>query len=348
VGNEVQDIAPLSGLRNAYSLWLNENRISDLRPLAGLTQLEGLWLDGNQIADLRPLAGLTNLRDYGSITEIEEAMLGLWIGEQNMTRPTVMQTEPLVLENPLFHPNGTRIAPSQISDGGTYTAPNLRWTGLPADTERVTYDFIQMITIGAASDFFYGTVIQPLSATPFTDVQRRDWFHDAVAFVFDHGIINGTTATTFEPTGPLSRAMMVTVLYRMAGTPGVTGQPAFTDVPPDEWFSDAVVWAYAQGIVQGVTAEIFAPVALITRQEVAVILHRYAQAMGEDVTVPEDLQLAQFTDRDTVSDWAWEAMRWSVYNGLVGGSTPTTINPLGTAVRAECAMILMRYIQRFG
>jgi len=348
VGNQVQDISPLSELRNTYSLWLNENRISDLRPLAELTQLEGLWLDGNQIADLRPLAGLTNLWDFESITEVDDFMLGLWVGEQNMTRPTVVQTNPLVLENPLFHPNGTRIAPSQISHGGTYAAPNLRWAGLPANTAQVTYTFIQSITIGSATDLFYGTVEQPLSVTPFTDVRRGDWFHDAVAFVFGHEIINGTTATTFDPDGPLSRAMMVTVLYRMEGEPAVTGQPAFADVPPDTWFSDAILWAYDQEIVQGVAPGMFAPERLITRQEVATILHRYAQITGENITVPAGVQLAQFTDRDAVSDWAWEAMRWSVHNGLVTGATPTTMNPQGTATRAECATFLMRYIQRFG
>jgi len=343
--NQIESLGPLSGMNRLLSLWLNDNRISDLQPLAGLTQLEGLWLDSNRIVDLRPLAGLVNIY---TPTAAEDFMFGLWLGEQLIARPMVMQTNPLVLENPLFLPDGARIAPLQISNNGTYVAPNLQWTGLPANTLQVTYIFAASVTIGTATDAIYGMVVQPLSATPFTDVSREDWFHDAVVFVYNRGIMQGASATIFDPEYVLTRAMVATVLYRMAGEPAVTGQPTFADVPADEWFSNAIVWAHSRGIVTGRTQEIFAPADPITRQEVAVMLHRYAQAMGQNVFVPIGVQLGQFTDRDEIGNWAWEAMRWSVHNEIITGSTPTTLRPLGEADRAECATILMRYIQRFG
>jgi len=348
VGNQIQDIAPLSGLRNAYSLWLNENRISDLRPLAGLTQLRGLWLDGNQIADLRPLAGLANLRDLGEVMETDDFMLGLWIGGQNMTRPTVMQTNPLVLENPLFHPDGTRIAPFQISDGGAYTEPNLRWTELPANTEQVTYAFLQNITIGSASDFFYGTVVQPLSVTPFSDIHRGQWFHDAVAFVFDRDVMNGTSPTTFDPGGTLTRAHVARMLWNVEGQPPVEFRPIFTDVPEtDTWYRDAVVWAGENGIVLGYQGR-FDPHGNITREQFAIMMFRYARFAEQDITMPTDFTLNQFTDQGAVSSWALNYVRWAVYVELITGTPEGRIAPQGTAVRAEAATILMRYIQRFG
>jgi len=355
--NQVQDLSPLAGMNRLVELWASDNRINDIGPLAGKTTLEALLLEDNQISDLRPLAGMTrmlaltldnnrvsDLRPLAGMANVEL----LWLGRQNITLPTVRVSEPLMIENNVFQPNGARIAPSQISNNGTYTVPNIRWTNLPATVERVTYSFSQPVTVGHVTNIFFGTVTQPLSNTPFVDVQRGDWFHDAVAFVSSRNIMGGTTATTFEPHTQLNRAMLVTVLHRMAGSPVVAYRPVFQDVPTGQWFSRAVVWAFDNNIVTGVSETHFAPWDPITREQFATMMHRFAQFNGHNVVVSPAVNLNQFTDRGDISSWAWEAMRWSVHTGLITGTTDTTLAPQGSASRAQCAVIIMRYVQRFG
>ena len=181
----------------------------------------------------------------------------------------------------------------------------------------------------------------------FNDVRGENWFAEAVQFVFARNIMEGTSPTTFEPNAPLTRAMVVTVLYRMMGEPSVTYSPIFHDVPSGLWFSDAVVWGYNQGIVEGMGQGRFAPHENITREQFAAMMHRFAQFNGHAQPVPATFSLAQFTDSNAVSYWALDGMTWNVYNGIITGMTPTTLAPRGTTTRAECAMVLMRYIQTF-
>jgi len=181
--------------------------------------------------------------------------------------------------------------------------------------------------------------------TPFTDVPWGAWFHDAIAFVHDHNLMQGTTPILFAPNATLTRAMAVTILYRMAGEPAVTDRQVFGDVAANRWYSDAVLWAFDAGLITGITPDTFAPGTNITREQFATMLHRYAQYMGQDTSVPPDFALGQFTDYGNMSDWAQEAMRWSVYTGLITGTTPTTLSPQDTVTRAQCATILMRYMQ---
>ncbi|MCL2392749.1 MAG: S-layer homology domain-containing protein [Oscillospiraceae bacterium] len=181
----------------------------------------------------------------------------------------------------------------------------------------------------------------------FVDVPAGAWHHDAVAFVFERGIMQGTSATTFEPNTNLSRAMVATILYRLAGEPEVTYRAIFGDVASGRWYSDAVTWAFDTGVVMGFDANTFAPSANITREQFATMMFRFAQFNDEAGVVPESFTLNQIADQDSIGAWAREAMLWSVYNELITGMTPTTLVPQGTTTRAQAATILMRYIQAF-
>ena len=178
------------------------------------------------------------------------------------------------------------------------------------------------------------------TGTGFTDVPSDAWYAEAVKYVTEQGLMNGTSETAFSPMLSMSRSMLVTVLYRLAGEPDA-GECAFTDVASGTWYTDAVAWAAANGVVTGTTTTTFAPDAAITRESLAVILYRYAemkeQAQGEKG------DLTAFADGASVSDWAAEAMAWAVGEGILTGKSGNTLDPQGTATRAEVATILMRF-----
>ena len=172
----------------------------------------------------------------------------------------------------------------------------------------------------------------------FTDVTTANWYADAVAYAVEHGLMNGVSATTFEPNSTMSRAMMVTVLYRMAGSPAVSGENVFTDVPNGSWYADAVTWGVENGLVTGTTDTTYEPNAGIIREQMATLLWRYAGS--PDVSGSDGLD--QFTDAASISGYARTAMAWASQQGLVNG-TNGTLSPRGSATRAEIATILMRY-----
>lgn len=177
---------------------------------------------------------------------------------------------------------------------------------------------------------------------PFTDVAKDAWYFDAVQYVYENELFNGTGATSFSPNAQMNRAMLATVLYRLAGEPAVTGEgAAFTDVAQGTWYTDAVAWASGSGIVTGYGDGLFGSTDSITREQLAVMLYRYAQLMKLDTAVSKDL--SAFTDAGTVSTWATDAMAWAYGEGLITGRTATTLVPQGTATRAEVATIFMRF-----
>jgi len=190
-------------------------------------------------------------------------------------------------------------------------------------------------------------LIIPLADSPFTDVGRGYWFNNAVAFVFNEGIMQGTDTTTFAPNAPLSRAMLVTILHRLADEPAPTASHGFGDVAAGQWYADAVAWAFESGIVLGVSDDRFAPGDPITREQFATMLHRYAVFAGLDTTIPADVRIDGFVDAYRVSDWAEDAKLWAYYHGLITGRTVTAIVPYGTAIRAEAAAILQRFVDAF-
>lgn len=177
---------------------------------------------------------------------------------------------------------------------------------------------------------------------PFTDVNTDDWFAEAVQYVLDNEIMNGTSATTFGPNTTTTRGMIVTILYRLEGEPDAAAS-SFTDVASNMYYADAINWAAANGIVNGVSEISFAPDNQITREQMAAILYRYAQFKGYDVTASNDL--SSYTDASQISEYATTAMQWANAEELITGRTSTTLAPQGTATRAEVATILMRFCE---
>lgn len=180
---------------------------------------------------------------------------------------------------------------------------------------------------------------------PYTDVKEGAWYYQAVQYAVNQGLFQGTTESTFSPNGTMSRAMAVTVLYRLAGSPEVEGTVDFTDVDAEAYYYRALVWAWEAGIVQGVDAERFAPQSMVTREQLVSLLYRYAQTQNMDVS--EKADLGDYADAEQVSAYAREAMAWAIGNGIVEGVDAATLAPKGTATRAQAAAILMRFLENF-
>lgn len=175
---------------------------------------------------------------------------------------------------------------------------------------------------------------------PYTDVAANDWFYDAVSYVTEKGIMNGTSATTFAPKGTTTRAMLVTMLWRMEGKPVVNYNMNFSDVAGDAYYAEAVRWAASEKIVEGYSSERFGSNNPVTREQIATILYRFAQYKQQDVSGQNDL--SAFTDASAVKDYAKKAMGWAVDAGLING-IGNTLKPAGDANRAQVATMLMRF-----
>lgn len=196
----------------------------------------------------------------------------------------------------------------------------------------------------SGSDDDTGSGSEGGSGLGFTDVSRTDWFYDAVAFVVENGYFNGTSATTFSPDSPMTRAMFVTVLGRLAGVDvdnNATG--GFTDVKAGSYYAGYVAWAAENGIVNGTSATTFSPDGLVTREQMAAFLYRYAKYQGMDVTASSDA-LDAFSDADAVSGWAREAMAWATDRQIING-TGHGVAPQATATRAQVAQIILNFSQ---
>ena len=178
---------------------------------------------------------------------------------------------------------------------------------------------------------------------PFTDVASDAWYAQAVAYVYRQGLMSGTAQDRFSPDLTTNRAMLVTILYRLAGSPAVDGGSAFTDVSGGDWFASGVAWASANGIVTGYGDGRFGPNDPITREQMAAILYRYAGFAGQSTAGRADL--SGYTDAGQVSPYAAEAMGWAVDRGLITGVSADTLAPGGSATRAQVATILMRFCQ---
>jgi hypothetical protein len=181
-------------------------------------------------------------------------------------------------------------------------------------------------------------------ANPFRDVLESDWFYDDVVYVLANGLMNGTSATEFEPRSHMTRAMLVTVLHRLEGSPAPGGGGSFDDVASGQWYSDAVAWASEIGVVNGVGGGRFAPNVEISRQDLAVILTRYADAAGKQF--PVTLQYVTFADENSIADYAKNAVQTLYTGGIVNGKQDNAFDPRGSATRAEVAAMLHRFIER--
>ena len=184
------------------------------------------------------------------------------------------------------------------------------------------------------------------ASLPFLDVAEGSWYYDAVSYVYEHGLMTGTSGTAFAPDANLTRAMMATVLWAMEGSPVVNYAMTYTDVSGGAWYAEAVRWATSEGVVSGVGDNRFDPDAPITREQMAVMLYAYARTQGYGVSGRADL--SRYTDAAAIGSWAETALEWAVAEGLISGTSDTTLSPQGQATRAQVATILRNFHQSFG
>jgi|GEM_PF-4471555 len=246
---------------------------------------------------------------------------------------------------------GSAIAPTE-HDGGTtvtLTAAPAReghtFTGWYSDaklTNRIT-----SVVMDGDKTVYAGWKENEASAPSdaFADVPAGAWYREAVDYVAERGLMNGTSADRFSPNVTTTRAMIVTTLYRLAGEPAANGKTVFDDVAADSWYAKAVAWAAANGIAMGYGDGRFGPDDRITREQFAAIMYRYASLKGYDTSVGQDTNILSYDDAFAVSRWAMEAMQWACGAGLISGRTATTLAPGGEATRAEAAAILMRFVE---
>ena len=188
--------------------------------------------------------------------------------------------------------------------------------------------------------------VTAIARFPFTDVVAGTWYYGAAAYAYNNGLFAGMTPTTFAPNATMTRAMLVSVLWRLAGEPAPKAPNTFVDVPDGAWYTDAVTWAAENGVVSGIGGSRFDPSGFVTREQTAEILYNYAHSKGYDVSARADL--TAFPDADSVSGWAEKALSWANAAGLINGTVrdgQTILDPQGSASRAQVAMILMNYVE---
>lgn len=174
---------------------------------------------------------------------------------------------------------------------------------------------------------------------PFIDIDDS-WAKEDILTAYYAGLIKGTSENTYSPELNVTRAMFVTLLYRLEGEPAVSGETPFTDLAEGEYYVDAVAWAYENGVVNGTSDSTYSPNAVITREQMVTMLYRYAKYDGRDVAVSDDL--ASFSDAGSVSDWALDAVKWAVADGIIQGYDGV-LSPQGSATREQMAAIFVRY-----
>ncbi len=253
--------------------------------------------------------------------------------------------------------NGTvTVNPTAAKEGTTVTITPVPDAGYQVGTVSVTDRFGQAVAVDQHDDGTY-TFVMPdgqvmVEVTflqgeapdlPFSDVTESDWFYDAVTYAYENGLMDGVGAGLFAPNSETTRAQLVTILYRLSGQPAPSGDSGFSDVETGTWYTDAVAWAAQNGIVNGVSDTQFVPGDDITREQLAVILYRYATYQGYDVSQRADL--SGFVDAGTISTYAQEALSWANAQGLVLGFEDDSLRPQGTATRAQIAAVLMRFCQ---
>lgn len=188
--------------------------------------------------------------------------------------------------------------------------------------------------------------VTAIARFPFTDVVAGTWYYGAAAYAYNNGLFAGMTPTTFAPNATMTRAMLVSVLWRLAGEPAPKAPNTFVDVPDGAWYTDAVTWAAENGVVSGIGGSRFDPSGFVTREQTAEILYNYAHSKGYDVSARADL--TAFPDAASVSGWAEKALSWANAAGLINGTVrdgQTILDPQGSASRAQVAMILMNYVE---
>ena len=176
----------------------------------------------------------------------------------------------------------------------------------------------------------------------FRDLDADAWYHDGVHYCLDNGLMNGKSDTIFDPNGTTTRGQIVAILWRLEGQPKV-GAASYSDVTAGKYYTEAVAWAAANGIVTGYADGSFKPNAPITREQMATILYRYCKYKGIDVSVGEETNILSYNDATSVAEYAVSALQWAVGAGVIQGKEGNILEPVGTATRAQVATILMRF-----
>ena len=258
--------------------------------------------------------------------------------------------------------NGTvRVSPSRASRGTTVTITVTPDEGYELESLTVLDSQDNEITLTDQGDGKY-TFTMPsgrvtveasfaeiaLEPLPFDDVDDGDWFAGAVRFVYENGMMNGVSETSFAPHATTSRSMIVTILYRLEGEPVVDYAMDFTDVAGDAYYAEAVRWAASEGIVGGYGGGLFGSDDAVTREQLAAILYRYAVYKGYDVSIGESTNILSYADFADLSEYAIPAMQWACGAGIVNGTSESTLTPQGEATRAQVAAMLMRFCEAIG
>ena len=234
-------------------------------------------------------------------------------------------------------------APTSLYSGGAVAIPKAAFpSGTVTMTARAVkegYTDAGLVTLSLKS-----SGVEEVWQNPFSDVAAGDWHYDYVEFVMENGLFDAMGSETFAPNAPMTRAMLVTALYRHAGSPAVSGAGRFVDVPDGAACANAVAWAYENGVVNGISETQFAPEEGITREQIVTMFHRYAEKVAK-ADMSANGSLAAFADAGKLSPYAENSMRWAVGAGLINGMTETEISPQGTATRAQVAAMLMRFAE---
>ena len=242
--------------------------------------------------------------------------------------------------------------PTAAKAGTTVTLTPSPDAGYQVGTVAVTDRFGEPVAVTEQADGTYTftmpngqvtvTVTFEQAPLPFHDVTEGDWFYDAVRYAYENSLMDGVGDNLFAPNSETTRAQLVTILHRLAGEPEPGEDSGFSDVAAGTWYTDAVAWAAENGIVNGVSETEFAPGEDITREQLATILYRYAESMGYDVSASVDL--SGFPDAGDIQSYATQALSWAVAEGLLQGFEDDSLQPGGTATRAQIATILMRFL----
>lgn len=309
---------------------------------AGAAALQVKFRSGTVTLDARALAALDLHRDVAvslasgaSLNAAQQRALGSQVAAATLANASV-----LVDGAAASCPAGSVRAAVAVNAADDLTAWSLADDGSISavsgayDAGQQTYAFDVVNGVTAIARF------------PFTDVVAGTWYYGAAAYAYNNGLFAGMTPTTFAPNATMTRAMLVSVLWRLAGAPAPKAPNTFVDVPDGAWYTDAVTWAAENGVVSGIGGSRFDPSGFVTREQTAEILYNYAHSKGYDVSARADL--TAFPDAASVSGWAEEALSWANAAGLINGTVrdgQTILDPQGSASRAQVAMILMNYVE---
>ena len=308
---------------------------------AGAAALQVKFRSGTVTLDARALAALDLHKDVAvsltgaSLNAAQQRALGTQAAAATLANASVLADGAAA-----SYPAGSVRAAVAVNAADDLTAWSLADDG-SISTVGGAYDAGQQTY---AFDVVNG--VTAIARFPFTDVVAGTWYYGAAAYAYNNGLFAGMTPTTFAPNATMTRAMLVSVLWRLAGEPAPKAPNTFVDVPDGAWYTDAVTWAAENGVVSGIGGSRFDPSGFVTREQTAEILYNYAHSKGYDVSARADL--TAFPDAGSVSGWAEEALAWANAAGLINGTVrdgQTILDPQGSASRAQVAMILMNYVE---